>query len=195
MTPLDTVQQLIEDHHVSAREAASQVVANMTRDELEADRIAALTRQAVAALRKAAYEATTTPEQLVLFEMARSVPRIIRVEIDDEERFLSWQVATPAQISAHYDWVWAELQRKTGIIERGRGHWALYEGPDDEAIGAQLFKDLPCAICHLPWRPEDLYERAHDTPVGDGTRDQAMRWAHRSCNRSEGTGGSRHEAA
>lgn len=194
-TVQEQVMALIEDARFCAREAATAVVKAMSRAELEADRIASETRRASSELRRRARLATTNAEQLVLFEMARSLPKFIRVERDGDEQLYPWQEATPAQVSAHYDWVWSEHMRELGIIERGRGHWALYEGPADVPIGHQLFAGIVCHICGLPWEPGNLFERAHDTPVGDGTGDQTMHWAHVTCNRAEGTGGTRHEGA
>lgn len=194
----EQVMTLIEGRHLCVREAATNVVRAMSRAELEADRIASLTRSSSKLLRERARLETTNAEQLVLFEMARSMPKMIRVELDGEEQLLPWQMSTPAQVNAHYDWVWAEARRELGIIERGRGHWALFEGPADVPIGQQLFAGIACHVCKGEWGQQginDIFERAHDTPVGDGTGDQTMHWAHLRCNRLEGTGGTRHEAA
>lgn len=189
MNEIERARQLVLDDHLSLQEASAKVVADMTRAELEADRVAALVRALGSDLRRMARLATTSPEQLQLFEMARSVPGIIRCLIDGEEMFLHWQDATPEQVEKHYAWREAEVRRELGIIERGRGHWTLFEGPGDIPVGQQLFASTLCSICGLPWRKGDPYERAHDEPVGDGQHDQIMRWAHRKCNRSEGTGG------
>jgi hypothetical protein len=189
MSFVTDVVDLVQARRVSVREAVAEVVAGMSRDELEAAEFARLVDKAGRELRKAAYLYTTTAEQFCLFEMGRAVPKVVRCEIGGEELYLPWQDATPGQVEEHYAWAEAKARRHLGIIERDRAHWTRYDGPMDRPLGWLRFGDVPCAICGLAWRVGDPYERAHDTPVADGLGDQVMRWAHRSCNRSEGTGG------
>ncbi len=187
---IESTRSLMHQHQITSNEAALKVVSEMTPDELVALIVTQLDSGVQREIRKYAYEVTLAPDQMILMGMERSVPPYIVVENNGNTYELEKQDATPNQIVAHYEMVHAHLKQKLGIVDRDGKFWQDdFTGERDVPIGQQVFAGIPCAICGLPWRLGDPFERAHDVPVAAATGDSAWQWAHRSCNNAEGTGG------
>jgi hypothetical protein len=175
--------------------AASLVYNAADPDELKAyfiDREAhAAAREARSRAFRDAIEATTY-EQQVLFNKGLNVPKAVRVEMDGEEIYKSSQDATITEHADHYQWAINKQRTLLGRLERVAQPWReLADDPSipaDVPFGQLFYENVNCSICHTGWRPNDDMEWAHDTALGNGTQDQRMRLAHRSCNRAEGQG-------
>ena len=179
------VWAVAEDNGITVRDAVIRAVADQAPDDLAAYVVADLTRKAVRLARQQAFELSTTPEQLVLFAAGREFPRVIHVEREDEEDFVSYQCATLAEVRAHDTWVYRHLQAKLGAHERGMTSRQQLDWPDNVPLGNVLFPE-PCPQCGLPWALDNPFELMHDDPVAGRSGNGMVQWGHRSCNREAG---------
>ena len=178
----------------SARAALADVVGRLPREDLERQVMDAMWRSMLNQLRARA-RLDGDIEQLSLFDDLKvSLPTAIRVVEDGVEDFVDRDLANYRQVSANELWIHQEAQRRVGIVERRMRRLTKWrdEQPatfDEEApIGPWIFRDVTCAFGDGGWREGDPFEKAHDVAVAAGGGDQTVRWAHRSCNRSEGKG-------
>lgn len=189
MNAAQDIRNIMLTHQISLREAVAKIVDAMSIDDLRAEEIKSLVRKVERQIRTEAMDATTTPEQMLLFEAGRTISKIITYEIEDELFCVGWQDASLDQVDEHYERAERRKRAELGIIERDRGHWQRFDGPRDIPIRDWAFRDVACCICGMPPRHGDPLVIAHDVPVAARTGNTSAALAHESCNLLEGTGG------
>jgi hypothetical protein len=143
----------------------------------------ALAKSTKRRLRKRAISDTVC-EQLSLLQTYDSVVHVT------DDCYKSGQAATRAEHRAHLQWVLQNRRREVGIVERQaeRLERESEQWADDMPLGDYLFGATKCAIgCGRPWLEDDPFELAHNDPDAFASEDTTVEWAHKSCNRSEGT--------
>lgn len=182
--------QSLTTHH-----AASLVWNAADPDELKAHWVRQQAESASRELRLRAFKdgiEATTYEQQALNGMGVNVPKVVRVDMDGEEVYKPSQDATTVEHADHFQWLFNKQATILGRVERAAQGWRrLVDNPEvrnDVPFGELQYAGIDCAICHTAWRKNDPFEWAHDTALGNGSQNQRMQLAHRSCNRAEGQG-------
>jgi hypothetical protein len=175
----------------------------LSRDELERLVVQSWDRSDDRRLRKQATEEDLRYAEAELdgIELARlfDMPTVLdaHVRVEDDDGGVEWKYRDEATLKEHQ--AQNDYRQRLHLSAAGRylrkherlADWASEQAEEfDEAapMGPYVWREITCCFGDGGYRENDPFEMAHDIAVALGGGDGTTRWAHRSCNRSEGVG-------